>query len=112
MENQVISNLQYAGFTAEEKKWIETISNPDNYIKDNDAIDYLLYISDKDLITTHFRERKAMFNYTQDVWNAKKLFTVAEFAAEHKAVVDGYNTAANAYSREVNRLYKKMKSLF
>ena len=103
--------MQYAGLTADEKKWVQTISNPDNYIKDNDAIDYLLYISDKDLIDTHFRERKAMYNYTQDVWNAKNLFTVATKAAEHKAVVDGYLTTANAYSREVNKLYKKLKGI-
>ncbi len=108
VENQVISNMQYGGLTAEEKQWIETVSNPDNYIKGNDTVDYLLRITNADLYKLHTQERKTFFTYTQNVWGGA-VFTEAANKAEYAANVAEYIKGINGYAMEVNELYKKLK---
>lgn len=41
VENQMISDLTYAGYTDEEREWIATAADEENYI-DNDTVDFLL----------------------------------------------------------------------
>jgi hypothetical protein len=108
VENQVISNLQYREFTAEEKSWIANVRKSENYIV-NDTVDYLLYVTDDALMKTHFANRKAMSTFTQNVWDKKTLFNSAEVLAEYQTVVNNYRTNANAYSRAVSDLYKALK---
>lgn len=132
VENQVISNLQYADYTADEKAWIETVRNRENYIV-NDTVDYLLYLSDKTLMNTHFAQRKAMSTFTQNVWDdafahvyketvegeevvqtdksrPSELFTVAQYGWYQENIVNSYRTNANAYSRALYDLYAALKA--
>lgn len=109
VENQVISNMQYA-FEEEELGWIEKVRNPENYIV-NDTVDYLLYVTDASLMKTHFANRKAMSTFTQAVWNNEKKFNAdsTDVMNEYLKIISDYRTNANAYSREVNTLYNSLK---
>ena len=116
VENQAISNLQYKDFTEEEKKWITNVRKPENYII-NDTVDYLLIINDADLMKTHFNKRRAMYTFTQGVWDTtKKLWNIESkkvdtaLLNEHTAIVNAYRTEANEYSREVYSLYAALKA--
>lgn len=110
VENQVISNLQYS-FTAEEKGWIANVRKAENYIV-NDTVDYLLYVTDDTLMKTHFRERKAMSTFTQNVWDKKVLFNEdsTNVLNEYLTIVNNYRTNAKAYSMEVAKLYNQLKN--
>lgn len=110
VENQVISNLQYS-FTAEEKGWIANVRKSENYIV-NDTVDYLLYVTDDALMKTHFRERKAMSTFTQNVWDKKVLFNEdsTDVMNEYLTIVNNYRTNAKAYSMEVAKLYNNLKN--
>ena len=116
VENQAISNMQYKDFTDDEKSWIANVRKPENYIV-NDTVDYLLYINDADLMKTHFANRKAMFTYTQGIWDTtKKLWNMETGAVdtallnEHADIVSAYRTDANEYSRAVYSLYASLKA--
>ncbi|MBR1868113.1 MAG: hypothetical protein IJ800_06025 [Clostridia bacterium] len=106
VENQAISHLTYREYTEDEKSWIQKVRKAENYIV-NPTVDYLLYLSNRDLVNTHFTERKAMYNFTQNVWDNKTKFSKSDesLLAEFNRIVSNYRTKANAYSRELYSLY-------
>lgn len=110
VENQVISNLQYS-FTNEEKGWIEKVRKSENYIV-NDTVDYLLFETEKSKRDLHFKERKAMSTFTQNVWDKKKLFNEdsTDVMAEFLDIINGYRANARTYSLEMNQLYNDLKN--
>ena len=69
VENQYMSDLIYAGYTAEERSWIENAKNPDNYVE-NDVIDYLLP-DNATLYADISTEKNSLTSYFDNVWNGK-----------------------------------------
>lgn len=123
VENQVISNLSYSGFTDTEKSWFTNAAKKENYLV-NDKVDYLLILQNKDALNVHFANRKAMYTFTQNIWSG-----VYSYDSDHVHGSDGgaatcktYNTAdrqaevdaylastAKKYSEEVYKLYEALK---
>ena len=67
VENQNIANLTYAGYTDQEKGWIEQAKNKDFYVT-NDAIDYMLIVSSKDLSTRYGNAQVELAATLRPLW--------------------------------------------
>lgn len=106
VENQVISDMEYAGFSEQELAWIAKARQAENYLV-NDKVDYMLILPDKTLLNRHFSARKEMFNYTQSIWAGTKNYS----KAEHEAIVDNYLSSTHDYSAAVYNHYTTLKQL-
>lgn len=121
VENQNISDLQYAGFTTEEERWIRNAKNKDNYLI-NDTVDYLLINQNKVNLNLHFANRKDMYNTTQKIWAGSSAFIYDYVHApgqdfntdnvfnhtDRMAKVNNYLQGTSVYSREVFELYQTL----
>ena len=122
VENQLISNRQYAHYSEEEKAWINNANNKENYLI-NDSVDYLLYLNNKEYLNKHYANRKEMYNFTSNVWAGLYAFNSSHIHEGHKdattckiyndadrmAVVNKYLKDTSMYSMEVYKLYNQLK---
>ena len=122
VENQLISNRQYAGYTLEERSWIENANKKENYLI-NDSVDYLLYLNNKEELNKHFANRKAMYNFTTNVWSGLYDFDQSHEHVGHEdatsckiynhvdrmTIVNKYLQDTSKYAMEVYTLYQNLK---
>ena len=106
VENQLISDRAYAGFSEEELSWIEKAGQAENYLI-NDKVDYNLILPDKTLLNRHFANRKEMYNYTQSIWAGTRPFATADY----ETIVDNYLESTSDYSAAVYDHYTTLKQL-
>ena len=97
VENQSISNMTYGGYTDEELKWIENANKKENYLV-NDKVDYMLILKDRTLLNKHFSERKAMYNFTQNIWAGNYTIVKDQVHVDGKSYNnDDRNSIMNTY---------------
>ena len=98
VDNQNMADLTYAGYTEEEKSWIATARDKNNYV-DNDTVDYLLLISNTELSTAAGNAAINISTTIRPIWNGKT--TVDKFETARL----GYMTTAKAYMQEMYSTY-------
>lgn len=122
VENQLISNRQYARYTEEEKSWIANANKKENYLI-NDSVDYLLYLNNKEELNKHFSNRKAMYTFTSNIWAGLYNFVNdhshdghGDFTScktyshqDRMNIVNKYLLDTSKYSMEVYQLYQYLK---
>lgn len=122
VENQLISNRAYAHYTEEEKTWIANANKKENYLI-NDSVDYLLYLNNKEELNKHFSNRKAMYNFTSDIWAGLCKFEYNHSHDGHTdytsckiynhedrmAITNKYLADTSKYAMEVYQLYRNLK---
>lgn len=124
VENQSISNMTYGGYTDEELSWISNANKKENYLV-NDKVDYMLILNDRTLLNKHFSERKAMFNFTQNIWAGNYSFVKDHSHEDHSGdanackiyndsdrnnIIGTYLNNTLDYSIAVYNLYKILKN--
>ena len=124
VENQNISDLQYAGFTPEEERWINNAKKKENYLI-NDKVDYLLINQNKTNLNLHFANRKDMYNTTQKIWSGSSAFIYDYEHAQGQdfntdniynhhdrmGKVNNYLQGTSVYSREMYELYTTLVNI-
>ena len=107
VENQAMADLQYAGYSAEEKAWIQTARNKDNYVK-NDTIDYLLHTNNAELLNLKGNQAVIISGTIRPIWNGGD--QVNDIATEFETARASYMTNANAYITAMNTIYNNLKN--
>lgn len=124
VENQSISDLQYAGFTQEETTWLTNANKKENYLI-NDTVDYMLILQDEAQKNIHYGKRKDMYNFTQNIWSGSYKFELNHSHEGHGdytsckiynhqdrlTVIENYLSQAGSYSADVYELYIQLKNL-
>ena len=120
VENQAMANLDYAGYTEEEKQWIETARNKDNYIK-NDTIDYLLHTNNAELINLKGNQAVIISTTIRPIWNGHDNYMVKDgetltsvidynkIESDFELARQKYITNANAYISAMYTIYNNLK---
>ena len=108
VENQAIADLTYAGYTDEERSWIRTAENADNYIS-NDTIDYLLYLDNKDLNTIKGNQAVAISQTIRPIWNGNSSYE-GMVSQRFETARGSYITAAKSYLVAMAELYSNFKN--
>lgn len=106
VENQAIADLQYAGYSAEELKWISTARQKDNYIK-NDTIDYLLHTNNAALLNLKGNQAVIISTTIRPIWNGHADY--ADVASKFEAARKVYMSNANDYISAMNTIYNNLK---
>lgn len=106
VENQAIADLQYAGYSSEELKWIETAREKDNYIK-NDTIDYLLHTNNAALLNLKGNQAVIISNTIRPIWNGHPDYT--DITSKFEAARKVYMNNANDYISAMNTIYNNLK---
>lgn len=108
VENQNVANLTYAGYSAEEKKWIATAENPTNY-RDNPTIDYLLlFPNGSELNTAKGNAASAISeNVVRKIWNGDATFA-GKIAEKFEQGRLGFVSTASNYMKEMYKLYSDL----
>ncbi|MGN0509053.1 MAG: hypothetical protein ACI4GX_07435, partial [Ruminococcus sp.] len=104
VENQNISNLTYAGYTEEEKSWINTAKTT-TYIE-NELIDYNFNVS-SELRLLHSNGETNMYSVLNNVFAGTKNPKENDKIGE---VQQSYRTTAQKYIEAITVQYKLMKN--
>lgn len=106
VENQAIADLQYAGYSAEERQWIQTARNKENYIK-NDTIDYLLHTNNAELLNLKGNQAVIISTTIRPIWNGNQDF--ADIANKFETARVVYMNNAKNYISAMNTIYNNLK---
>lgn len=122
VENQVISNLRYAGTTADEQawfeleqKWYETVENTDNYVQ-NPVVDYLLKLPQSEQSKHYTKASSISSGFLEKVWGyveGYQDFTVdGPLGDEYRRLVNEYlASTAYEYCVALNQRYKLLAGI-
>lgn len=109
VENQNVCDLEYDGYTDEEREWLEIARDPDNYV-DNDVVDYLMP-SNEEMNAIAEREQNTFYmGAAIPAWNGstdpRKEVTgstgkMSNFELHRQDYLDG----ADAYIKWVTNMY-------
>ena len=106
VENQAIADLQYAGYTAEEKEWIATARQKENYVI-NDTIDYLVYTPNYELTTLKGNQAVLISGTIRPIWNGHADYSDVE--GKFEPARQTYVTNANSYLTAMYEIYNNLK---
>lgn len=111
VDNQNMADLQYAGYTAEERAWIETARNSENYVK-NDTIDYLLHTSNADNKNLKGNGAVNISKTIRPIWTNGTLPVEGVSKQEaFESARNAYITATKPYLLDMNNIYQTLKDL-
>lgn len=102
VENQNIANLAYSDYTEEEKSWIATAQNKENYLN-NPAIDVLLLTNDETLNTPLWSAYSAISTFCNMAWRGNK-------SAEN--VLEDYTTNTTEFMNIIAERGKAMYQVY
>ena len=110
VENQNISNLTYKGYSDEEKSWIATAKNPDNYFE-NSLTKYMWPMTDATVNSAYSTAIAPVYGSCVEYWNGVK---ESSRAHDLDGEISTFMTSANGtkYINYLNSAYDIMKVMF
>lgn len=106
VENQAVADLQYAGYTDEEKSWIATARQKENYLQ-NDTVDYLVYDKNYEHTVAKGSAAVALMKTVNPIWSGNK--DAANIATNFEAARQKFVRDANAYLLGMYQSYNNLK---
>lgn len=109
VENQNMADLTYAGYTDEERSWIRTAREKQNYIV-NDTVDYLLYSNNKE---NRDKKGTAAVNissgYIRPYWSGTKNGNLLPISNYYPSARTAFMTGAQGFMTDLYNAYLTLK---
>ena len=104
VENQSVSNLTYKGYSEEEKSWIATAADENNYIQ-NDLINYMWPTAPDNIMKSFRQQKNTIYGRVSEAWSGR-VNPSDNYTADISLYANGGGTAYHDYLSQQYMLMK------